>query len=75
MITYQPKPHRASIGPCQEAQSIISRMANTMRIIAFSGQTADENRLRQEGYSLHEIYTYGQRASEVARRRSIKQAQ
>lgn len=64
--TPSPQPRRC--GP-----SLVDRMAEDMREMAFAGETVNVETLGQRGYSAAVVKRLAAKATAVARRRSIRQ--
>jgi hypothetical protein len=71
MIAYQTTPSPAAPQPAPE-QSTVSRMADAMLELGFSGQTVDNQALALRGFTAVERMEHAAAALELANARAIK---
>ncbi|WP_420406942.1 hypothetical protein [Hoeflea sp.] len=74
MIRYQASPASSTPPPAPPScrKSLVDRMADDMRELAFSGEGASKETLIARGWSLETIERFGPHARNLARRLSIR---
>ncbi|WP_435656896.1 hypothetical protein [Brucella pituitosa] len=71
MIKVQPKEISKPAPTCRD--TVIVKMADTMRVLAFAGDNVSPETLAHHGFTREVVDRFGERAATLARRLSVKQ--
>ncbi|MCX2696370.1 hypothetical protein [Ochrobactrum chromiisoli] len=71
MIKFKKKPISKPAKNCRD--TVVARMADTMREMAFAGENVSPDTLAHYGFTRDMVEKFGERAVALARRLSIKQ--
>ncbi len=72
MIRFEPAPQPRQLPP-RCIRSLEERMADDLRELAFAGQNTDDKALMARGWTAATIKRLAPRATEIARRQSVRQ--